>query len=142
GCGDLYPQAGGTEGRGRTLDEVEGYALLDRLGIPCAPSTALDVNVTHAPALLFGYPVALKVLSSAIAHKSDIGGVMLGIPDAPALVAAIAAMRTRLPQVGRGLVPATYRGIGGGLTGDRDEADGGAVVPLAAAGTHTERVLA
>src|SRR5262249_7121065 len=43
-CGDLCLQASGAEGRGRTLDEFEGYALLDRLGIPCAPSTALDVN--------------------------------------------------------------------------------------------------
>ena len=136
--GDLYPQARGAEGRGRTLDEAEGYALLDRLGIPCAPSTALDVNVTHAPALLFGYPVALKVLSSAIAHKSDIGGVMLGIPDAPALVAAIAAMRTRLPQVGRVLVQPMIGGIGEVLIGYRHDPDVGPLVLVAAGGIYTE----
>src|SRR5258708_26070857 len=34
-----------------TLDELEGYALLDRLGIPHAPSVALDINIVHAPAL-------------------------------------------------------------------------------------------
>ena len=137
-CGDLCLQASGAEGRGRTLDEFEGYALLDRLGIPCAPSTALDVNVTHAPALLFGYPVALKVLSSAITHKSDIGGVTLGIPDAPALVAAIAAMRTRLPQVGRVLVQPMIGGIGEVLIGYRHDPDIGPLVLVATGGIYTE----
>ena len=67
----------------------EAYALLDRLGIPRAPTVVLDTAVTSAPALPFPYPVAVKVLSAAIAHKTDVGGVALDVADGDALLAAI-----------------------------------------------------
>src|SRR5262249_15175631 len=121
-----------------TLDEVEAYALLDRLGIPCAPSTVLDVSTVHPPALPFGYPVALKLLSSAITHKSDVGGVTLGIPDPTALAAAITAMRTRLPQVRRVLVQPMIAGVGEVLIGYGVDPDVGPLVLVAAGGIYTE----
>src|SRR5262249_59212588 len=67
------------EGEGRPLDELEAYALLDRIGIAHAPGVALDAAASAAPPLPFPYPVAAKVLSAEIAHKSDVGGVALGI---------------------------------------------------------------
>ena len=76
-------------GGGRLLDELEAYGVLDRLGVPRAPSVALDIDAAP-PALPFAYPVAVKVLSAEISHKSDVGGVVLGIADAAALAAAIA----------------------------------------------------
>ena len=79
--------------RGRMLDELEAYALLDRLGVPHAPSVALDANIKQAPALPFAYPVAVKALSAKIAHKSDVGGVVLNVRDDAALLAAIAKIR-------------------------------------------------
>ena len=54
-------------------------ALLDRLGIARAPAVALDAGITGSPALPFPYPVAVKVLSAEIAHKTDVGGVVLGV---------------------------------------------------------------
>ena len=42
-----------------------------------------------APALPFPYPVAVKALSAEIAHKSDVGGVVLNVRDDAALLAAI-----------------------------------------------------
>ena len=80
-------------GPGRMLDELEAYALLDKLGVPHAPSIALDAGATQAPALPFAYPVAVKALSAAIAHKSDVGGVVLNIGDGDALIAAIRQIR-------------------------------------------------
>ena len=138
GDGDLSPRAGRGEGHGCTLDELDGHALLDRLGIPRAPSVALDTNIAEAPTLPFGYPVVLKALSSAITHKSDVGGVVLGIGDATALVAAIAAMRTRLPQVRRVLVQPMIAGIGEVLIGYRVDPDVGPLVLVAAGGIYTE----
>ncbi len=124
---------------GRTLDELEAYALFDRLGIPHAPSVALDAGIAAPPALPFGYPVALKVLSPEITHKSDVGGVMLGIADAPSLVAAIAAMRARLRQAGRRvLVQPMIAGIGEVLAGYRVDPDAGPLVMVAAGGVYTE----
>ena len=49
-------------GDGSWLDELDTYALLDRLGIAHAPAVALDARVTRAPALPFPYPVAVKAL--------------------------------------------------------------------------------
>jgi succinyl-CoA synthetase beta subunit len=138
GRADLSPQAGRGNHRGPTLDEFEAYALLDRLGIPHAPSVALDVSGTQLPTLPFRYPVVLKVLSSEITHKSDVGGVTLGIADATALVAAIAAMGARLPQARRVLVQPMMAGIGEVLIGYRVDPDVGPLVMLAAGGIYTE----
>jgi acyl-CoA synthetase (NDP forming) len=136
---DPSTQGGGEKKAGtRALDELGAYGLLDRLGVPHAPSVALDVSVAQIPALPFGYPVALKVLSSEIAHKSDVGGVTLGIADAPALMAAIAAMRARLPQARRVLVQPMVAGIGEVLVGYRVDPDVGPLVMLAAGGIYTE----
>jgi acyl-CoA synthetase (NDP forming) len=132
------PPPPGEGGPKHLLDELEGYALLDRLNIPRAPSVALDASTTEAPTLPFGYPLVLKALSSAITHKSDVGGVMLRIGDATALVAAIAAMRMRLPQVRRVLVQPMIAGVGEALIGYRVDRDVGPLVLVAAGGIYTE----
>jgi acyl-CoA synthetase (NDP forming) len=134
---DPSPQGGG-EKTSRMLDELEAYGLLDRLGVPHAPSLALDISTAQPPPLPFGYPVALKVLSSEITHKSDVGGVTLGIADAPALVATIAAMRARLPSAQRVLVQPMTAGVGEALVGYRVDPDVGPLVMLAAGGIYTE----
>ena len=43
-----------------------------------------------------GFPVALKVRSPQISHKSDVGGVMLGLSDAPAVERAARAILDRV----------------------------------------------
>src|SRR5262249_12916645 len=61
---------------GRMLDELAAGDLLDRIGITRAPAVALDAGIAQVPPLPFPYPVAVKVLSADIAHKTDIGGVV------------------------------------------------------------------
>ncbi len=80
---------GRPSGTGRMLDELEACGLFDKLGVPHAPSVALDASITKAPALPFAYPVVVKALSEKIAHKSDVGGVVLNVRDDAALLAAI-----------------------------------------------------
>jgi acyl-CoA synthetase (NDP forming) len=124
-------------GVGRPLDELEAYGVLDRLGVPRAPSVALDIDAPP-PALPFAYPVAVKVLAAELSHKSDVGGVALGIADAPALAAALAAMYARLPQARRVLVQPMISGVGEVLIGYRVDPDAGPLVMLAAGGIFTE----
>jgi acetate---CoA ligase (ADP-forming) len=124
-------------GAGRPLDELEAYGVLDRLGVPRAPSVALHIN-DAPPSLPFAYPVAVKVLSAEISHKSDVGGVALGIADAEALAAAIAAMRAKLPRAERVLVQPMISGVGEVLIGYRVDPDAGPLVMLAAGGIYTE----
>jgi acyl-CoA synthetase (NDP forming) len=129
--------------RGRVLDELGAYALLDRLGIPRAPAVALDTTITQAPALPFDYPVAVKVLSAHIAHKTEAGGVALNVPNGDALVAVIKTMReTVKARTGitpdRVLIAPMISGIGEALIGYRIDREVGPLVMVAAGGVFTE----
>jgi acyl-CoA synthetase (NDP forming) len=129
-------------GEGRLLDELEAYALLDRLGIARAPGVAADAAATAAPALPFAYPVVAKVLSAEIAHKSDIGGVALGIADGAGLIEAIgkmtAAVATHGRRLDRVLVQPMISGVGEALIGYRVDRDVGPLIMVAAGGVFTE----
>ena len=71
------------------LTEYQGKALLAMLGI-AVPEGALarDPDDASEIAERLGYPVVLKAQAAALAHKSDAGGVVLGIGDDEALLRA------------------------------------------------------
>ena len=72
-----------------SYDEQASYAVLERVGVPTARGVVVDVD--NLPAELpVPAPVAVKVLSAALAHKSDVGGVVLGVTDAEQLRVAAA----------------------------------------------------
>lgn len=124
-------------GKGRMLDELEAYALFDKLGVPHAPSIALDATASHAPALPFAYPVAVKALSAEIAHKSDVGGVILNVRDDTALLAA-AQKIAQATKAARVLVQPMTAGLGEVLIGYRVDPDVGPLVMIAAGGVLAE----
>jgi acyl-CoA synthetase (NDP forming) len=134
----------GTGGGGGWLDELETYGLLDRLGIARAPAVALDAQAAGLPALPFGYPVAAKALGPGIAHKTDLGGVVLAVPDGDGLRAAIERIRASVAQrrpgatVERVLVQPMIAGLGEALIGYRVDRDVGPLVMVAAGGVLTE----
>ena len=80
--------------QGRSLlTEVEAKELLGAAGIPVIETrlaTSKDEAIATADKL--GYPVALKVVSPQITHKSDAGGVKLGLESAEAVGAAYDAI--------------------------------------------------
>ena len=122
---------------GHLLDESEGGKLLDRIGIARAPSVIVDAGATEAPALPFKYPVAVKLLSAEISHKSVIGGVVLNVQGDRALLAAIQKIRhaTKATQV---LVQPMIFGAAEVLVGYRVDPDVGPLVMAAAGGVMTE----
>ncbi len=86
---------------GAVLDEAEGLALLSDFGIPVPAfrRCASEADLRRAAAEI-DYPLALKTAAPGIAHKSDRGGVVLGLPDEDSLSAAYRAMSARLgPEV-------------------------------------------
>jgi acyl-CoA synthetase (NDP forming) len=133
-------------GHGLVLDEVASGALIERVGIARAPGVTVDCNIAQAPALPFSYPVVVKILSAGIAHKSDIGGVVLGVSDGASLLQAIQdiraalAARTAAVSVARVLVQPMISGIGEVLIGYRVDRDVGPLIMLAAGGVLTEIV--
>ena len=114
-------------GDARLLDERESYERLSRLGIRHA-------RIDDPP-----FPVALKALSRDIAHKSRVGGVVLGIANEHALRAAKEEMRRRT-GVDRFLVQEMVRGVGEALVGYRVDAQVGPIVMVAAGGALAELI--
>jgi len=79
------------------LAEEDVRALLAAYAIPVVETaTALDEEGAVQAAGRIGYPVALKILSPDISHKSDVGGVALDLDDEAALRQALQAMRARV----------------------------------------------
>ena len=64
------------------LNEVEAKQLLASAGVPVA-ETQLAITADEAvnAAEEIGYPVVMKIVSPEIAHKSDVGGVVVGVEN-------------------------------------------------------------
>ncbi|MHC8943601.1 acetate--CoA ligase family protein [Advenella incenata] len=79
-----------------TLNEAQARDLFSRFGIAGAEQTIVSNPAqAQAAALQYGSTVVLKILSSQIMHKSDVGGVCVGV--APEQVAErIARMQTEV----------------------------------------------
>ncbi len=77
-------------GRGAgTLNEWESQQLLAPYGLPLVDTVFVSA-ASAAPdaADQVGYPVVLKVCAAGLPHKSDVGGVALGLPDRAAVAEA------------------------------------------------------
>ena len=69
---------------GNTLNEVQSANFFAALGIPIAPSAILS-NPSANLEIDLTFPVAAKVISADIPHKTEAGTVALNIPDVSAL---------------------------------------------------------
>ena len=71
------------------LDPVEGLAMFKAFGGPVAPDArAENEGEALAAAERLGFPLVLKTANPEVAHKTEAGGVVLGIGDAAALAQA------------------------------------------------------
>jgi acetyl coenzyme A synthetase (ADP forming)-like protein len=81
------------------LTEGESLAMLDAYGIPTAPWKVVDSPDEAARAAsAMGFPVALKVMSAAIVHKSDVGGVVVGLASEAEVRSGYARMLERVRE--------------------------------------------
>ena len=80
-------------------DEAGAKRLLAGAGIASAPEQACaDADAAAAASESIGYPVVLKILSPDITHKSEIGGVLLGVADADGVRAGFATLLSRAAE--------------------------------------------
>jgi acetate---CoA ligase (ADP-forming) len=79
------------------LSEQEGYALLADYGIAVPPHAVVNSREEALEAARrIGFPLVLKTAKPGVLHKSDVGGVLLGIADESELVAAYEDLSGRL----------------------------------------------
>ncbi|GER81386.1 acyl-CoA synthetase [Thermogemmatispora aurantia] len=79
--------------------EVQTRALLEQAGIPLVPAQLThSVSEALAAARHYGFPVALKIQSPAILHKSDIGGVALNLSSEEEVTRAFNRLLTAARQ--------------------------------------------
>jgi acetyltransferase len=84
------------------LTHADAMQILREFGIPLAPtSPAGDADAAVKAAEALGYPVALKVDSPDVVHKTDVGGVRVGCADAASVRQAfhdiVASVRAKAP---------------------------------------------
>jgi len=78
-------------------DEAGALGLLAALGLPVARSARIaSPDDLDAAAAACGFPLVLKTAAPGVAHKSDSGGVVVGIGDMDALAGAYRDMAERL----------------------------------------------
>ena len=123
---------------------AETLCYVDAAGVRCAPftvSTGLDPEEVAGLAGQIGYPVVLKLDSRSLNHKSDQGGVKLGLADRAAVIDATGAFREIAARDGlarpRVLVQAMIRGIEI-LVGVKRDPAFGPVLLLGSGGTLAE----
>jgi acyl-CoA synthetase (NDP forming) len=85
---------------GELFDELGGLQLLKAYGVPVVEAVRADtLEDAIAAAERIGFPVAVKTAVPGVLHKSDVGGVRLGIDDSPSLEDAYADLERELgPQ--------------------------------------------
>jgi acyl-CoA synthetase (NDP forming) len=126
------------------LDELAAYELLTEVGVAHAPAVAIDVTKVAALPENLPYPLAVKVLSADVPHKTDVGGVELRVRDADQLASAIERIRANVTRnvegfkLERVLVQQMTKGLGEVLIGYRRDAQVGPIVMLASGGIFTE----
>lgn len=127
-------------------NEFESSKLFAALGIPTAESVVLEIASIDERRIEspVGYPVVAKILSSQIPHKTEAGGVVLGIENAADLTDAVRRIRTSVSQhhpdaqLDGILVQRMERGLVEVILGYRVDPEVGPVVLLGVGGILAE----
>ncbi|MGE0558187.1 MAG: acetate--CoA ligase family protein [Burkholderiales bacterium] len=126
---------------GKQLNEQQACAVFGALGVPQAQTAVMaDANAR----VDIGWPVVAKILSPDIAHKTDAGGVVLGVGDASQLKKAAediyARVKAKHPQAKLNgiLVQRMERGLAEVIVGYKRDPQVGPLVVLGVGGVLAE----
>lgn len=126
--------------RVRTGSEPDTYRLLAELGI-AAPlhRVCRDADAARAAARDIGFPVAVKIVSATVIHKTDVGGVVLGLRSEEE-VAAAAARLLAIPGAEAVMVAEMVPGGIEAFVGAKTDAAFGPVVLVGMGGVMAELI--
>ncbi|PZQ96102.1 MAG: hypothetical protein DI533_16795 [Cereibacter sphaeroides] len=120
-----------------SLRSAEGFSILESAGIPCAPFAEIRTPGDLATfAARHGLPLVLKIDDAAIAHKSDLGGVILGLRTLAEATSALGVLRCRHPKA-----PIIAQAMAEGtelILGMTTDPDFGPLITLGLGGVFTE----
>jgi len=81
------------------INEAEAKRIMSEAGMPFAPERiALTRDEALIAAKEIGFPAVLKILSADIAHKSEAGGVALGLRSTEDVASAYDTMMATVPK--------------------------------------------
>jgi acyl-CoA synthetase (NDP forming) len=87
----------------RWLEPSDVEVVLGAAGITFALSIVVPPGEAVAAAEVMGYPLVAKAIAPGLLHKSDVGGVILGLDSAAATAGAVETLRERMSSAGRDL---------------------------------------
>ncbi|MFQ5666164.1 MAG: acetate--CoA ligase family protein, partial [Candidatus Binatia bacterium] len=93
----------GDNGVPQWLQPTDLAAVLRAAGISFATVEQARVDEAVAAAQRMGYPLVAKAIAPGVIHKSDVGGVIMGLRDAEAVAVAVDTLETRMRDVGTSL---------------------------------------
>ncbi len=78
-------------------------AVLSAAGIDVAIAEQSSMEDAPAAAERIGYPLVVKIVSPDVIHKSDVGGIIMGVNSAAAVEAAVRRLKRRMEELGKRL---------------------------------------
>jgi acetyltransferase len=134
------------ERQGGVLTELESKAILSAYGIPVNPTVAASSAADAAAvAQVMGFPVALKINSPDISHKTEVDGVRFNLQNKGEVMAAyreiIAAVQASRPEaniLGVTVQTQEQKAICELIIGSKRDPDFGPLILFGAGGVFTE----
>ena len=126
------------------FDEVSAGKVFTELGVSLPGSLVIAPGAELPDPLELTYPLVVKILSSDIQHKSDAGGVVVGIKDRAELQAAVERVQTSVSKaephakLSGILLQEMAKGVGEAMVGLVRDPTVGPVVTLSAGGVLAE----
>ena len=118
------------------LTELDALRLFAQLGVPVVESAVIRApDYVHE----LPYPVALKILSAEVTHKSEVGGVVLGVKDFQRLQENVLKIgKATGKPVEQVLIQRMEQGLAEAIVGYRDDPVVGPLVLVGAGGILAE----
>lgn len=85
------------------IEPGEVDAILAAAGIKTAPARQTDPQQARAVAEEMGFPLVAKIISRDVVHKSDVGGVIMGLGSGEEVAAAVDTLGERMRSLGKRL---------------------------------------